>query len=66
MTTNPKPAFLAIRTVADRLNVSARTVQRLIETGKLTAHKFSGVVRISEADLQAYTARSRRLVPLED
>lgn len=66
MTKDLKPAFLAIRTVADRLNVSTRTVQRLIETGALPAHKFSGAVRISEADLQAYIALSRKLVPLED
>jgi protein phosphatase len=39
MSKDPKPTFLAIRTVADRLNVSSRTVQRLIETKQLTAEE---------------------------
>jgi excisionase family DNA binding protein len=65
MSKDPKPAFFTIRDVADRFNLSARTVQRLVETGELASHKFSGAVRISEADLQSFIARSRRAVPLE-
>ena len=41
---------------AEILNVSTRTVRRLIESGELWAHRIRGLVRISDADIAAYLA----------
>ncbi len=45
---------------AERLGVSERTVDRFIKDGHLIAHKFGRSVRIAEADLCAFVARSRK------
>ena len=45
--------------VADRLQVSSKTIRRWIEAGDLVAHRFGRQLRISEADLQAFI-RMRR------
>ena len=53
--------FLTRETVADRLDVSIRSVDRWIRDGDLKAHKFGRSVRILENELAAFTARSRML-----
>ena len=45
---------------AERLGVSERTVDRFIKDGHLIKHKFGRSVRIAEADLHAFVARSRK------
>ena len=45
--------------VAERLQVSRKTVRRWIDAGDLVAHRFGRQLRISEADLQTFI-RSRR------
>jgi excisionase family DNA binding protein len=52
--------FLTIADVAERLNVSTKTVARRINSGDLPAHRFGPrTVRISESDLKAFAALRR-------
>jgi excisionase family DNA binding protein len=51
--------FFTILQVAELLEVSTRTVQRWIESGKLVAHRLGGVVRISKADLDCFLQSCR-------
>ena len=51
--------FFPIAEVAERLDVSTRTVRRWIESRELVAHRFGGVVRIAERDLRAFLALHR-------
>jgi excisionase family DNA binding protein len=53
------PRFYTIKTVADALEVSPRTVRRWIATGELNVYRVNGVVRIAEADLRAFLALHR-------
>lgn len=53
------PRFYAIKTVADALAVSQRTVRRWIANGDLTVHRVNGVIRIAEGDLRAFLALHR-------
>jgi excisionase family DNA binding protein len=57
--TSPAPRLLSIATVALQLDVSQKTVRRLIEDGELPIHRIGRQVRISESDLAAFIARSR-------
>lgn len=53
-------SFLTIAEVAQRLNVSTKTVIRRINSGDLPAHRFGPrSVRISESDLKAFAALRR-------
>ena len=51
--------FFPIAEVAERLDVSTRTVRRWIESRELVAHRFGGVVRIAESDLRSFLAAHR-------
>jgi excisionase family DNA binding protein len=51
--------FRTVRQTAEYLGVSDRTVRRFIDAGHLLSHRIGRSVRISEADLRAYLARSR-------
>jgi excisionase family DNA binding protein len=51
--------LLSIATVAHHLDVSQKTVRRLIKDGHLAIHRIRRQIRISEADLVAFIARSR-------
>ena len=48
-----------IEQVAERIQVSTKTVRRWIKAGDLVAHRFGRQMRISYADLQAFI-RMRR------
>jgi len=51
--------MLTVNEAATRLNVSARTVRNLINSGTLPHHRIGvgrGVIRISEAALEKYLA----------
>ena len=52
----PVTRFRTIAETAEILNVSQRTVRRLIQSGELRAHRIRGLVRISDADIAAYLA----------
>jgi len=51
--------FFTIANVAASLSVSTRTVRRWIESGQLVAHRFNGVLRIANQDLQAFLGEHR-------
>jgi excisionase family DNA binding protein len=53
------PKFYAIKTVADALEVSPRTIRRWVAKGDLVPHRVDGVVRIAERDLRAFLDRHR-------
>lgn len=46
--------LLSYTTVADLLDTSVRTVQRLVESGDLVAVRFGSKPRINSAALEAY------------
>jgi len=52
----PRPCdvMLTVSEVAERLNVSERTVRRLIAEGKIRVYQIRRSIRISEADLIDY------------
>jgi excisionase family DNA binding protein len=52
--------FFTIPEVAQRLQVSARTIRRWIGAGNLIVHRLGGIVRIAEADLRAFLALHRQ------
>ena len=58
----PRQPFGRLRTIdetAEILNVSSRTVRRLIDSGTLPVHRFGRSVRISDPDIAQLMAASR-------
>ena len=53
------PNLLSVNQVAHRLNVSTRTVRRLIATGEIVIYRIGRAVRIGEADLATYLTQTR-------
>ena len=51
--------MLTTKDVAERLNVTTRTVRNLIECGKLKAYKIMKDYRIEEKDLQEFIDNSK-------
>ena len=51
--------MLTTKDVAERLNVTTRTVRNLIECGKLKAYKIMKDYRIEEKDLQEFINNSK-------
>jgi excisionase family DNA binding protein len=51
--------YLTIEDVAEKLQVSRRTVVRLIELGQLTVTRVASRVRIAPEDLHRYLASRR-------
>lgn len=70
MTMSPKrptiPKFHSIKTVAERLDLSPRSVRRLIDSGKLHAVKIAGAVRVSDDELQRLMLASRIVITPEE
>jgi len=54
------PKLHTIKTVAEALDVSSRTVRRWIENGDLAVHRVDSVVRVAEDDLRAFLALHRQ------
>jgi excisionase family DNA binding protein len=54
-----KIKFYTIDQIADGVEASTRSVRRWIEEGLLVAHRINGLVRISEADFEAFLAAHR-------
>ena len=52
-------SFDTIKSLAERWQVSERTVRRLIEKGDIRVHHIGGQIRISQEDRDAYE-RSQR------
>ena len=58
----PRQPFAGMCTIgqtAEMINVSSRTVRRLIDSGKLAVHRFGRSVRISDRDIALLIAASR-------
>lgn len=53
------PKYRRLRFVADKLDLSVRSVQRLIDSGELPAFKIGGAVRVSDTDIEFLIARGR-------
>jgi excisionase family DNA binding protein len=51
--------FFSIAEVAERFQVSTRTVRRWIVGGELVVHRVGNVVRVSEGDLRTFLALHR-------
>lgn len=51
--------LLSIMQAADILNVSTKTVRRLIKRGELRPHRIGRAVRLSTEDLSVYLLRIR-------
>ena len=54
------PRLLTIRDVADRLQVSSRTIHRLVASGGLTVIRIGRSVRVSEVALKAFLTEEDR------
>jgi len=61
--TNPSPEpgerFLSVAEVAVRLDVSPKTVRRMIDRGDLRAHRIGRLVRVGERSLADYLGKAR-------
>jgi excisionase family DNA binding protein len=55
------PRLLSMAKVSTQLDVSQKTVRRWIERGELPVHRLGRQLRISETDLAAFVAKSRRV-----
>ena len=55
----PHSRLRTIDETAELLNVSSRTVRRLIDSGALPVHRFGRAVRVSDADIAQLMAASR-------
>ena len=56
-TNNAKPeasAYYAVKEIAARWSSCERSVRREIKAGNLIAHRFGGLLRISDEDLNVY------------
>lgn len=51
--------WLSTRDAANKLGITTRTLYRLIDDGQVPAHKFGRVIRLKEADIDAFIASSR-------
>ena len=55
----PLTKLRTIKETGELLNVSPRTVRRLIDSGALGAHRFGRLVRIADADIAVLLAENR-------
>ena len=53
------PWMLTCNEVADQLQLSPRTVRRLVAAGHMPVHRFGAAVRVSSDDLARYLAGTR-------
>jgi len=58
-TDNTSESLLGVRAVAERLDVSIRTVRRLLKKRKLAYHRVGGSLRVAPADLELYLRTTR-------
>lgn len=56
---SPPPHMLDVAAVAQHLDVSTKTVRRLITAGELPAHRIGRSLRISADDLHLFLKRRR-------
>lgn len=51
--------MLSVKQVAERLNLSERSILNLIKEGRLPAFRIGGVYRIEESDLNTFINSSK-------
>ncbi len=51
--------FLTVKDVAQRLQLSPKSVRRLIDEGMLRVHHFGRAIRIAEEDLNQFLRLTR-------
>jgi excisionase family DNA binding protein len=51
--------WLSTERAARRLGLTARTLYRFIDEGHLTAYRFGRVIRVKQADVDAFIEASR-------
>ncbi len=54
--------FLTVKGVAQRLQLSEKSVRRLIDEGMLRVHRFGRAIRIAEEDLNQFLKLTRSRV----
>jgi excisionase family DNA binding protein len=58
-----KPAqrtrMFTVNEIADELQLSTKSIRRLIQSGDLQAHQFGDAIRVSPEDLESYRHRRR-------
>ena len=53
------PPVLTRHDVAELLNLSVRTIDRLVAAGELSHHRLADLVRFTQADVTEYIDQSR-------
>lgn len=51
--------LLTVTEVAERCQLSAKTVYRAIERGEIAAHRICSRIRVRESEIEAWITRSR-------
>lgn len=51
--------FYSVKTLADRLGISERTIRSMIASGRLASYRIEGSVRISSEDVEHYLEEAR-------
>ncbi len=58
-TRQPVPRLLTVAQTAERLQVSQRTVRRLVKGGAFATYRIGRTIRIDEASVSDYLKRCR-------
>jgi len=58
-------SLLTPKQVAERIQLSRSVVSRLCSSGELAHHRIGSSLRISEQDLEAFLARTKKGEPVE-
>jgi putative molybdopterin biosynthesis protein len=57
---NPAPRFHTIKHVAKQLQVSAKSIRRWIDAGRLGSHRIGRQIRISAEDLERFLSTCQK------
>ena len=53
------PQFLSISELAERMDVSTKTIRRWIKAGEIRTHKLGRQIRVTEEDAHSFVLRRR-------
>jgi excisionase family DNA binding protein len=63
----PKPPrFISLRTVANELGISWRTVRKLVAEGELPAVRIGGVLRVPRSAMEEFLLENRLPAPQKE
>jgi len=60
LSAKPRPRLLRVEETARALEISTKSVRRLIERGELRVHRIGRCLRLSEEELRRYLNRTCR------